>query len=99
VVTPEPGDAVRRLVRPGRCVRCGRRVAETITVARVRGSSGPDRIVEACLPHAREYATHVLAPQWLRDDLAALDRALPPHKARPPHSARPPHTACEERPC
>ncbi|WP_326690760.1 MULTISPECIES: hypothetical protein [unclassified Streptomyces] len=96
MVMPERGDAVERLVRPGHCVRCGRRVREAMTVAMVQGSSGPGRTVDACLPHAREYAAYALAPQWLRDDLAALDAARLPARRAFPHTARPPRAPCEE---
>ncbi|WP_369209189.1 hypothetical protein [Streptomyces sp. PU-14G] len=57
----------------GHCLPCGQWREETVVVAVVEVNSGPGRLVEACLPHAREYAAYPLAPQWLRDDLAALE--------------------------
>ncbi|MBE9498349.1 MULTISPECIES: hypothetical protein [Streptomyces] len=61
------------VVGAGYCLPCGERRAETVVVALVHANSGPGRAVEACLPHAREYAAAPEAPQWLRDDLAVLD--------------------------
>ncbi|MBO8189311.1 hypothetical protein [Streptomyces spirodelae] len=61
------------VVGAGYCLPCGQWCDRTVVVALVHVNSGPGRAVEACLPHAREYAAYPLAPQWLRDDLAAVD--------------------------
>ncbi|MEU5839052.1 hypothetical protein ABZ820_36055 [Streptomyces diacarni] len=57
----------------GYCLPCGRWREATVVVAVVEVNSGPGRVVEACVPHAREYAAYPLAPQWLRDELATLE--------------------------
>lgn len=67
-------------VGAGYCLPCARWCPETVVVALVHVNSGPGRTVAACLPHAREYAAYPLAPQWLRDDLAEVDRH---HSAAP----------------
>jgi hypothetical protein len=84
---PEPGpepeaDAVDRLVEPGHCCRCDKYVKQAVDVAYVPGNSGPGYIVRACIPHARRLARYQLAPQWLKDDLAALDADLAARKAQ-----------------
>ena len=65
------------LVAPGYCVMCARDVADSVAVAYVETGSGPGRIVEACLAHARELAALPGAPRWLRGDLATLTDAPP----------------------
>lgn len=57
----------------GECCRCGRHAAERITVALVRGNSGPGWSHDACLPCARVCARSPFAPAWLPGDLARLD--------------------------
>jgi hypothetical protein len=64
---------VSGLVSAGYCLPCAEWCAETVVVALSHVNSGPGRAVEACLPHAREYAAYPPAPQWLRDDLGQLD--------------------------
>ena len=61
------------LVSPGFCVACQCHVSDAMTVALIEVGSGPGGLVEACVKHAREYATRGAAPQWLRDDIARLD--------------------------
>ncbi|NGO73710.1 hypothetical protein [Streptomyces boncukensis] len=61
------------LVAPGWCTVCEARVPDSMAVAYVETGSGPGRIVEACVRHARELARSTVAPDWLRDDIAALD--------------------------
>ncbi len=48
-----------------------------MAVAYPKGNSGPCKVLEACITHARECAALWFAPQWLKDDIAALDAALP----------------------
>lgn len=72
---PEP-DAYDLLVESGHCCRCDKHSDEVMDVAYVMGNSGPGYIVRACLPHARRLARYQLAPQWLRDDMAAVEGAL-----------------------
>ncbi|WP_159401595.1 hypothetical protein [Streptomyces sp. NRRL F-5053] len=38
-------------------------------------TNNPRKVLEACIAHAREYAALWFAPQWLKDDIAALDTA------------------------
>ncbi|NGO69172.1 hypothetical protein [Streptomyces boncukensis] len=66
-------DGTDGLVTPGWCTVCEQRVPDSMAVAYVETGSGPGRIVEACVRHARELARSPAAPSWLRDDLAALD--------------------------
>ena len=61
------------LVTPGFCTVCECHVRDSMAVAFVPTGSGPGRIVEACVAHARERAGYALAPKWLRDDIARLD--------------------------
>ncbi|WP_159788194.1 hypothetical protein [Streptomyces sp. NHF165] len=44
-----------------------------MAVAYAQGNSGPGKVLEACEVHARVYAALWFAPQWLKDDIAALD--------------------------
>lgn len=62
------------ILSPGRCCRCEREVRDAILVAVVEAGSGPGGLVSACEAHAREFALYPLAPEWLREDLATLDR-------------------------
>ncbi|NGO69307.1 hypothetical protein [Streptomyces boncukensis] len=64
------------LVTPGWCLRCERRVPDSMAVAYVETGSGPGGIVEACVRHARQLAASPAAPQWLKDDIAALDGSI-----------------------
>ncbi|MGW5022301.1 hypothetical protein [Streptomyces cacaoi] len=59
----------------GWCVDCERYVGDAMAVAYAQGNSGPGKVLEACVAHAREYAALWFAPQWLKDDIAALDAA------------------------
>ncbi|OEV04168.1 hypothetical protein [Streptomyces oceani] len=61
------------LATPGECCRCRAQAEERMTVALVQGNSGPGWSTYACVPCARVYARSPLAPEWLREDLAALD--------------------------
>ncbi|WP_344563669.1 hypothetical protein [Streptomyces axinellae] len=73
---PESEFGPKGLLRPGHCCHCDRYRDAVMAVAIEGGNSGPGYLVEACVPHARALAARVLAPQWLRDDLAELDRAM-----------------------
>ena len=57
------------------CVDCNKYVGDAMAVAYAQGNSGPGKVLEACVAHAREYAALWFAPQWLKDDIAALDAA------------------------
>ncbi|WP_149564430.1 hypothetical protein [Streptomyces cacaoi] len=69
------GDAGGPPVGRGWCVDCERYVGDAMAVAYAQGNSGPGKVLEACIAHAREYAALWFAPQWLKDDIAALDTA------------------------
>ncbi|WP_344531203.1 hypothetical protein [Streptomyces albiaxialis] len=57
----------------GWCVGCHAFVPEAMTIALVESGSGPGGTVLACVPHAQEFSTLTIAPDWLRADLARLD--------------------------
>ncbi|MER7413798.1 MULTISPECIES: hypothetical protein [Streptomyces] len=52
-------------------------MGDAMAVAYPQGNSGPGKVLEACITHAREYAALWFAPQWLKYDIAAPDAALP----------------------
>lgn len=58
----------------GTCVDCGGWFANALMVGAVETGSGPGVIVYACPEHARVRARFASAPEWLREDVAALDR-------------------------
>ncbi|MDJ1134429.1 hypothetical protein [Streptomyces iconiensis] len=62
------------ILAPGHCCRCEAWVLDAVPVAVVEAGSGPGGLVSACEAHARELAAYPLAPDWLREDLAVLDR-------------------------
>lgn len=76
-VGPQPNfDAVQNLLAPGGvCPRCKTRVDRLVTIRLVEGNSGPGWSQEGCIPCARTLAGFMLAPQWLRDDVARLEAA------------------------
>ncbi len=55
--------------RPGRAAAAG----AAATAHRTAGQGSCGKVLEACIAHAREYAALWFAPQWLKDDIAALD--------------------------
>ncbi|QHF97949.1 hypothetical protein DEH18_33535 [Streptomyces sp. NHF165] len=67
----------------GWCVDCDKYVGDAMAVAYAQGNSGPGKVLHACIAHAREYAALWFAPQWLKDDIAALDTAHSPHADAP----------------
>ncbi|WP_234431234.1 hypothetical protein [Streptomyces sp. NRRL F-5053] len=50
------GDAGGPPVGRGWCVDCERYVGNAMAVAYAQGNSGPGKVLEACIAHAREYA-------------------------------------------
>jgi hypothetical protein len=69
----------RLIAAAGECTRCHEHAAERVTVALVDSGSGPGWSSYACLPCGRILAKSTFAPQWLRDDIAALDTPEPRH--------------------
>ncbi|MDT0382395.1 hypothetical protein RM572_26910 [Streptomyces sp. DSM 42041] len=62
------------LAHAGTCALCEEYAAERMTVAMVQGNSGPGWSRYACLPCARLLVASAFAPQWLREDVARLDK-------------------------
>lgn len=63
----------------GTCSRCREYAEERVTVAFVDGGSGPGWSRYACIPCARILVRSQFAPDWLRDDMTALDAPAPRH--------------------
>lgn len=58
----------------GECAECQEHADERVIVALPQGGSGPGGPARlACLPCARDRARSPLAPDWLAEDLAAID--------------------------
>lgn len=69
-------NAVAGLLSPaGECTRCGQHAERLVIIVIVQGNSGPGWSRNGCIPCAKQPARYVLAPTWLREDVARLEAA------------------------
>lgn len=66
-------EAVDNLLRgDGECAHCKEQTTQRVVIALVPGNSGPGWTVYGCIPCAKKLSRCIIAPRWLKADVARL---------------------------